>query len=190
MKNILFLIALILIITTGAKAQSTEKKRYKATEITEAPIIDGLLDDAAWLAGEWIDDFTQFEPYNGRPASQRTEFKILFDANNIYVAVKAFDTAPDSIVKRLTRRDEVDGDMVGIGFDSYHDLRTAFIIGLSAGGVKFDQVMINNGESEDQTWDPNWWGRTSTNDDGWIAEMKIPFSQLRFEKNSDGIWGT
>jgi hypothetical protein len=189
MKNILFLIALILIITTGAKAQSTEKKRYKATEITEAPIIDGLLDDAAWLAGEWIDDFTQFEPYNGRPASQRTEFKILFDANNIYVAVKAFDTAPDSIVKRLTRRDEVDGDMVGIGFDSYHDLRTAFIIGLSAGGVKFDQVMINNGESEDQTWDPNWWGRTSTNDDGWIAEMKIPFSQLRFEKNSDGIWG-
>lgn len=189
MKNILFTLAFILILTTVTKAQSTEKKRYKATEITEAPIIDGILDDAAWLAGEWIDDFTQFEPYNGRAASQRTEFKILFDANNIYVAVKAFDTAPDSIVKRLTRRDEVDGDMVGIGFDSYHDLRTAFIIGLSAGGVKFDQMMINNGEGEDSSWDPNWWGKTSINNEGWIAELKIPFSVLRFEKSSDGIWG-
>ena len=189
MKNILFLIALILLITMAAKAQPTEKKRYRATEITEAPVIDGILDDAAWLAGEWIDDFTQFEPYNGRPASQRTEFKILFDANNIYVAIKAFDTAPDSIVKRLTRRDEVDGDMVGVGFDSYHDLRTAFVIGLSAGGVKFDQMMTNNGQNEDQTWDPNWWGKTSINEEGWIAEMKIPFSQLRFDKNSDGIWG-
>ena len=189
MKNLLFLLALILLTASQLYAQPAEKKRYKATEITIPPQIDGILDDEAWLAGEWIDDFTQFEPYNGRPSLQRTEFKIVFDANNIYVAIKAFDTAPDSIVKRLTRRDDVDGDMVGIGFDSYHDLRTAFVIGLSAGEVKFDRMDTNDGQNQDSTWDPNWWGKTTINEEGWVAEMKIPFSQLRFEKSSDGIWG-
>jgi hypothetical protein len=189
MKGILLLImAACLPFITGI-SQTPEKKRYRATEIVTPPQIDGLLNDEAWKAGEWIDDFTQFEPYNGRAASQRTEFKILFDVNNIYVAINAFDTAPDSIVKRLTRRDDADGDMVGIAFDSYCDLRTAFVFGISAGGVKFDQVMINNGENEDATWDPNWWGRVSINDGGWVAEMKIPFSQLRFEKTSNGAWG-
>ena len=186
----LFLIMVVVLVTTlNLLAQSPEKKSYTAIKITEPPQIDGKIDDAVWSSGEWIDDFTQFEPYNGRPASQRTNFKILFDDDNIYVAIRAFDTAPDSIVKRLTRRDNVDGDMIGVAFDSYHDLRTAFIIGISAGGVKFDQMMTNNGQNEDSTWDPNWWGKVSVDESGWIAEMKIPFSQVRFEKNSDDVWG-
>jgi len=189
MKRKVNLILALIIASATVLAQTPEKKRYRAVEITNPPQIDGILDDDAWQEGEWIDDFTQFEPYNGRPSSQRTEFKIVFDANNIYVAIKAFDTAPDSIVQRLTRRDQVDGDMVGVAFDSYHDQRTAFIIGLSTGGVKFDRLMSNNGQTEDNTWDPNWWGKATINDEGWVAEMKIPFSQLRFEKNSDGIWG-
>ena len=137
----------------------------------------------------WVDDFTQFEPYNGRKSSQRTEFKILFDDNNIYAAFKAFDTSPDSIVNRLTRRDNPDGDLVGIILDSFHDLRTGFLFGISSSGVKYDQMFINDGQTEDASWDPNWWARTSINEEGWVAEMKIPFSQVRFEKNSGDIWG-
>jgi hypothetical protein len=189
MKRTLILLAFLSFVVAHLYAQPADKKRYKAIEITDPPQIDGILDEEVWLTGDWFDDFTQYEPYNGRPSTQRTEFKILFDADNIYVAIKAFDTAPDSIVKRLTRRDAVDGDMVGIGFDSYRDLRTAFVIGLSAGGVKFDQMKTEDGQNEDSTWDPNWWGKTSINDEGWIAEIKIPFSQLRFEKSSDGVWG-
>lgn len=189
MRRLTLLLVTASVAFATLSAQTTEKKRYRAAEIANPPVIDGLIDDEAWQAGVWIDDFTQFEPYNGRPSSQRTEFKIVFDANNIYVAIKAFDTAPDSIVQRLTRRDQVDGDMVGVAFDSYHDQRTAFIIGLSTGGVKFDRLMSNNGQTEDNTWDPNWWGKATINDEGWVAEMKIPFSQLRFEKNSDGVWG-
>jgi hypothetical protein len=189
MKKTLFLFLAVVVLMLQANGQAPEKKRYKVTKTIETPVIDGILDDDAWLQGEWVDDFTQFEPFNGRNASQRTEFKILFDDNNIYVAIKAFETAPDSIVSRLTRRDDVDGDMVGVAIDSYHDLRTAFMFGMSAGGVKFDQVMTNDGQNEDSTWDPNWWGKTSIDSEGWYAEMKIPLSQLRFEKNSDGIWG-
>lgn len=165
------------------------KKKYKATEITVAPVIDGILDESLWKDGIWVDDFTQNEPYNGRKASQRTEFSILFDKDNMYVGIKAFDTSPDSIINRLTRRDQVDGDLVGVIFDSFHDLRTGFLFGASSSGVKFDQMFSEDGQTEDPSWDPNWWVKTSINEEGWVAEMKIPFSQVRFEKNSGEVWG-
>ena len=189
MKRILIVFSLLFLIVPGILGQTPEKKQYKATRISTPPVINGVLDDETWNEGTWIDDFTQFQPYNGRPASQRTTFKILFDDNNLYVAVKAFDTSPDSIVKRLTRRDQVDGDMVAIVFDSYHDLRTGFLFGVSAGGVKFDQMMTNDGQNEDSSWDPNWWVKTSINEEGMLVEMKIPFNQLRFEKKSGDVWG-
>lgn len=189
MKKIVLLITTIIITLSNLSAQNSDKSRYHATRISNPPHIDGILDDEAWKNGDWAGNFTQFEPYNGRPASQRTEFKIRFDEDNIYVAIRAFDTAPDSIVRRLTRRDDVDGDLVGVAFDSYHDLRTGFIFGVSAGGVKFDMMMTNNGQNEDNTWNPNYWAKATVNEEGWVAEMKIPFSQLRFEKNSDDVWG-
>jgi hypothetical protein len=189
MKSIITTLAVLIIISAGTFGQTPEKKKYNATYITSAPSIDGVLDDEAWTQGEWMDDFVQHEPYNGGAAAQRTEFKILFDNDNLYVAFKAFDTSPDSIVNRLTRRDQADGDLVGIIVDSYHDLRTAFLFGVSSAGVKYDLVFSNDGQNEDPSWDPNWWVKTSLNSEGWIAEMKIPFSQVRFEKNSGDVWG-
>ena len=189
MKRILAFVILIFLIPPLASGQSIEKKRYKATRITEAPVINGILDEEFWKSGKWTDDFIQYEPYNGNPASQRTEFSILFDDDNLYVGVKAFDTSPDSIVRRLTRRDQVDGDLVAVIFDSFHDLRTGFLFGVSATGVKYDLMFTNDGQNDDESWDPNWWVRTLINREGWVAEMKIPFSQVRFDKNSDNIWG-
>jgi hypothetical protein len=184
----LFAISFVLIIYTAA-GQNLEKKRYKAEQIIVAPVVNGILDEEIWQGGNWIDDFTQHEPYNGAKASQKTEFKIVFDKDNIYVGIKAFDTSPDSIVSRLTRRDHEEGDMVGVIFDSYHDLRTGFLFGVTSSGVKWDQIFSNDGQNEDESWDPNWWAKTSINSTGWIAEMKIPFSQLRFENNSGDVWG-
>ena len=180
---------LILGLLQSIQAQTPEKKLYTATRTSTPPTINGVLDDVTWQSGTWIDDFTQYEPFNGRPASQRTEFNILFDDNNLYVAIKAFDTSPDSIVNRLTRRDDADGDLVGIIFDSFHDLRTGFLFGVSSAGVKYDRMVMNDGEYEDPSWDPNWWVQTSINSEGWVAEMKIPFSQVRFDKNSGAVWG-
>lgn len=184
-----FVLFTIIFLPLTALSQDNPKKNYTAIEIEKAPTIDGKLNDDAWQLGEWVNDFTQFEPYNGAEATQRTEFKVIFDKDNLYVAIKAFDTSPDSIVQRLTRRDNPDGDFVGIAFDSYHDLRTAFMFAVSAGGVKFDQMLTEDGDNEDQSWDPNWWVKVNLTDEGWLAEMKIPFSQLRFEKESDGVWG-
>ena len=126
MKNILTTISILVLFIPSVIGQTSEKKRYKATQISEAPVIDGVINEKLWNEGEWTDDFTQFEPYNGKKPSQHTEFKILFDPNNLYIAIKSFDTSPESIVKRLTRRDHEDGDMVAIIFDSFHDLRTGF----------------------------------------------------------------
>lgn len=188
--NRLFIACVLMVgLFARVSGETTEKKIYTATRITAAPSIDGNLDDPTWKTGTWIDDFTQNQPFSGRAASQRTEFNIQFDDNNIYVAIKAFDTSPDSIVRRLTRRDDVDGDLVAVIFDSYHDLRTAFLFGVSAGGVKFDKTMTNDGQNEDTSWDPNWWVQTRINTEGWTAEMKIPFSQVRFDKNSGVAWG-
>jgi hypothetical protein len=189
MKRTFALAGILFLLINQAFGQALEKKQYKATKILVPPVINGILDDEAWKSGYWIDDFTQHEPYNGRPASQRTEFNILFDENNLYIAFKAYDTSPDSIVNRLTRRDHTDGDMVAIIIDSYHDLRTGFMFGVSSAGVKADEIFSDDGNNEDESWDPNWWVKTSVNKEGWIAEMKIPLSQLRFEKNSDNVWG-
>lgn len=184
-----FLIIMGLFLGNSAFSQDLTKKNYKATEVEKAPLIDGILDDEAWLQGEWLDSFTQFEPYNNAATTQKTEFKIVFDKDNLYVAMKALDTSPDSIVQRLTRRDNPDGDFMGVAFDSYHDLRTAFMFAVSAGGVKYDQMLTEDGDNEDESWNANWWAKVSLRDDGWVAEMKIPFSQLRFKEESNGAWG-
>jgi len=186
------LAALILLITATVLSGQTEylpKKVYKAFRVTEAPNINGIFDDEAWQQGEWAGDFIQNEPYADRAPSQPTEFKLAFDDQHIYVAVRALDSAPDSITNRMSRRDHGDGDMVYVVFDSYHDLRTGFIFGVSSAGVRFDMIMSNNGQNEDETWDPIWLAKAQVHDWGWAAEMKIPFTQLRFNKNSESVWG-
>ena len=188
MKRV-FISGLILIFLYHILMVRPVKKSYNASKISSPPDINGILDEDIWQTGDWVNDFIQNEPYNGGNPSQRTEFKILFDEDNMYVGVRAYDTSPDSIVNRLTRRDQADGDMVAIIFDSFHDLRTGFLFGVSSAGVKYDLMFSNDGQNEDETWDPNWWVKTHINNEGWYAEMKIPLSQLRFEKNSGDVWG-
>jgi len=188
MRGITVGIALFFAISTLTEAQGV--RQYTAGRIGGTPLtIDGRLDEEAWLTAQWAGDFIQHEPYNGAPATQKTEFAVLLDDNNLYVGIKAFDTHPDSIDRRLTRKDQEEGDMVMVAFDSYHDRRTAFFLGVNAGGVKTDYVVSENGDNKDRTWDPIWYVKTRITSEGWQAEMRIPLTQLRFEKNSDGVWG-
>jgi len=152
------------------------------------PVIDGNIDEKVWQSVDWSGDFTQRSPYEYDPPSQQTAFKILFDDNNIYVAIRAFDTEPDKIEKRLSRRDGYEGDWVAISFDSYNDKLTGFGFSVNAAGVKGD-VIITNDNQIDATWDPVWYVKVSTDELGWMAEMKIPMSQLRFAKVKNHVWG-
>jgi hypothetical protein len=180
---------LIVMIPSWLSGQEYEKRIYTAYRTADPPVINGLLDDEAWGPGEWGGDFAQYEPSEGAPVKQKTEFKIVYDNSNMYVAIKAYDTAPDSIVSRMTRRDDTDGDEVIIAFDSYFDQRTAFGFGVSAAGVKGDLIWTDDGMNEDETFDPIWYVRTGIYDWGWAAEMRIPLTQLRFSADENQVWG-
>ncbi len=167
------------------------KKYYQAVRLNvSAPKIDGFFDDEAWEEADWEEGFVQLSPYPGKSPSQNTSFKMIYDNDNLYIAIKAFDSAPDSIVRRMSRRDEYEyeGDWVGIDIDSYFDKRTAFSFNVNAAGVKGDEA-ITNDNNFDSSWDPIWHVKTSTDDLGWNAEMQIPLTQLRFGSKENHIWG-
>jgi hypothetical protein len=183
------LLTILLICLSSAGFLGAQKQVYNTSRVSgEEPVIDGRLDDPAWEQVEWSDGFTQIEPFENRPPSQQTRFRILYDENNLYVAIRAFDSAPDSIEKRMSRRDGFAGDWVEINVDSYHDLLTAFSFSITAAGVKGDEA-ISNDDQWDTSWDPIWYAKTAIDDRGWTAEMRIPFTQLRFGKQDEYVWG-
>jgi hypothetical protein len=169
-------------------APEKEKRKYTLQRLAgEEPDIDGNLTDECWLnQGEWATNFRQFLPKNDAEPTRDTEFKILYDDNNIYAAFRCFDD-PDSIVVLSSRRDNMNGDIIGIAFDSYHDLRTAYEFDLTAAGSKTDLSMIDKNFLFD--WDAVWEGKVAFEDSAWTAEMRIPLSQLRFSDKQDHIWG-
>lgn len=170
--------------------QTKEKKTCLAQKVQGETIkIDGILDEADWKLAHWDNGFTQHRPHDGRDAEQQTFFAILYDNNNLYVGMKMLDTAPDSIVQRLTRRDNVDGDVAGIEIDSYNDKRTAFAFAVTSAGVKYDFMVSNDGNNEDATWNPVWWAGATKDSLGWYAEMRIPLTQLRFGEKQEQDWG-
>jgi hypothetical protein len=186
----LFIAAFMMAATAVSQEPAAVKKQYQAVKLThQAPVIDGRLDEPFWQTTQKGGQFVQSEPYEGKAPSQPTEYAITYDDNNLYVAYWCYDSSVDSISRRLTRRDNIDGDMVGINIDSYFDKRTAFGFFVNASGVKLDMLTSNNGMSEDKTWDPNWYVATAINDRGWTAEMRIPLSQLRFSDKENRTWG-
>jgi len=182
---------LVLISIAGGAAQEIDRKMYTARFCdSTAPVLDGRGDDAIWQQAELGQGFTQNEPDNGAPASEISFFKIVYDADNLYVLIRNQDRQPDRISARLTRRDgDAEVDEAGIVLDSYFDRRTAFAFGVTAAGVRKDLVFSNDGENEDESWDPVWFAATAIDDSGWTAELRIPFNQLRYPDLPEQIWG-
>jgi|WetSurSiteA1Bulk_404760.scaffolds.fasta_scaffold00109_7 hypothetical protein len=180
---------LLIILFSSSYSQTVEKRSYQTVLTREVPVIDGLMNDSCWNQVEWGGDFIQTQPYENKPPSQQTSFKILYDNNNLYVFIRAFDTEPKKISRRMSRRDNFDGDMVEINIDSYYDQQTAFSFTAMASGTKGDEAITDDGNNWDDSWNPVWYLKTSIDDQGWCAEMKIPFSQLRFGKKDEHVWG-
>jgi len=167
----------------------TQNKTYSTQKLADKPpLIDGKFYEACWQQVPWAGDFIQNQPYEDSLPSQKTCFALLFDDNNLYVAIKCYDTEPEKINKRLSRRDNYDGDWAGIIIDSYEDKLTGFAFNVSAAGSKLDALFTND-NSTDDSWDPIWYVKTSTDAEGWNAEMRIPFSQLRFTRKNTYNWG-
>jgi len=184
------IIGIILInLCSNSYSQTIEKKTYQTVFTKIAPEIDGHMNDSCWNSVEWKGDFIQIQPSENKPPSQQTSFKILFDDNNLYVFIRAFDTEPEKISRRISRRDNFDGDMVSIQIDSYYDQQTAFSFTATAAGAKGDEAITQNGNNWDESWNPIWYLKTSIDDKGWCAEMRIPLSQLRFGNKEEHVWG-
>lgn len=155
--------------------------------------IDGVLDDAIWREAPVATGLVQQQPRAGAPESQRTEVRIAYDAQNVYVAARMHDTAPDSIAVQLARRDvgDIYADWFYVGFDSFLDRRTAFVFAVSAAGQQFDLFQFNDAQ-DDVQWDAVWQSAVTRDAGGWSAELRIPLSQLRFTPPADGgpaRWG-
>jgi hypothetical protein len=151
----------------------------------EAIVIDGRLDERTWEQAAAIGTFLQREPAEGQPPSHGTEARVAFDADALYVAIRAFDSEPDRIVGILTRRDQPSpSDWVKVIVDSYFDRRSAYEFAVNPVGVKRDRYYFNDGPSDD-SWDAVWDVQVGLDAEGWRAEFRIPFSQLRFN-NTDG----
>lgn len=159
--------------------------RISGDEIT----LDGFLDDPAWLLAPVATGFTQRYPKDGGSPTQRTEARILYTDKEIYVGIMAYDTAPDSVIASLFRRDGNEtSDWVYVSFDSYNDKRTAFTFGVNPRGVQKDILSFDD-NNQDLLWDAVWDAEAKILDNGWSVEMRIPLSQLRFSsKDQTQTW--
>jgi hypothetical protein len=152
-------------------------------------VIDGKDDDQIWRTAPVIAGFKQWQPTEGKEPRFRTEAKVAYDAANLYVYVRAFDPHSDSIIRLLERRDTfTPSDMIWIFVDSYHDRRTGYEFGVNAAGVKIDQAIYDDG-NEDGAWDGVWDVATRIDSLGWIAEFRIPLSQMRYSTERTHTFG-
>jgi hypothetical protein len=175
----------------GARAGEPIHAAVAAVRIEDQALrLDGSLDDAAWTGAQVISGFTQVEPVDGARPSERTEVRVAYDANALYIGARMYDAAPGQIESRLGRRDShTSSDLFTVAIDSYHDHRTAFRFSVNPAGVRMDDVTANDDGHGDRSWDPVWEVATSIDGDGWVAELKIPFSQLRFSTEPVQEWG-
>ena len=178
--------ALCLSVTVStAEAQSAPTGPVSASAIR----VDGDLTEDVWSRAQPIVDFIQREPAEGAAPSQRTEARVAFDDETIYIAVRAFDSDPSAIKAFLTRRDVWSAsDWVRVYIDSYHDRRTAYSFAVNPVGVKLDTYHYNDNNTDD-SWDAVWDVAVSRDAEGWRAEFRIPLSQLRFSAGGDGRLG-
>lgn len=184
------ILILVIICSFAGKPDTTVVKRTYSTAFAKTiPVIDGLGNDDCWNLVEWTGNFTQTQPVENKPPTQQTAFKILYDNDNLYVLIRAFDNEPDKISRIMSRRDNFSGDMVFIEIDSYFDKQTDFLFAASASGAKSDAAITQDGQNEDDNWNPVWFLKTTVEDQGWYAEMKIPLSQLRFGKKKEQVFG-
>ena len=163
-----------------------------AVKITQPIKIDGNLDDEAWKNMEATGNFITVTPVFGKISKRNTLVKIGYDNTAIYVGAYMYDN-PANIRKQLTARDVLDRqnvDIFVVGFDTYHDKQNAFVFRLSPANVQGDlKISQGNGVVYDNTWDAVWESKTSIKADGWVAEIKIPLSALRFSKKELQDWG-
>ncbi|MBB4081058.1 hypothetical protein GGR28_003705 [Lewinella aquimaris] len=178
-------LAIFCLVTTHLIAQG--KPTLEAVRTDESIKIDGILDEAVWAEVPAGGEFITLRPNPGLPASQRTEVKVAYDNRGIYFGAAMFDTSPDSILSELTERDDLGNtDFFGFVLDPYQSGINGFTFIVTPANVQFDAKQESG--REDSNWDAVWVSSTSRTDEGWFAEVFIPYSALRFPSTAEQSW--
>ena len=178
--------------STTALAQPSAKSATAVRITGQAPRIDGRLDDAVWLAAPFMSDFTQQRPDEGAAPSERTEVVILYDDAALYVGARLLRQDPRRIARSMSRRDAgANAERFAVVLDTYLDRRTGFAFMINAAGVKSDMYLSRDSDHDglSSQYNPVWDSGTTVDSAGWTAELRIPFSQLRFTAADEQVWG-
>ncbi len=179
---------LFLSVSTLVAQSSTPNLTIQAVRITEPIAIDGILSESTWTR-PGFGKFTQRDPDEGKEPTEKTEVWVGYDDAALYIAAKMYDSAPDSIMAKLGRRDDyMTADWLFVFIDSYYDRRNGFQFALNAAGTRLDGTLYND-DWDEFSWDGVWEGRATIDQEGWVIEMRIPLSQLRFQDQEQYVWG-
>jgi hypothetical protein len=168
-----------------------EKKRVAAADVIQSPKIDGILDEAVWKTAPVATDFLQRQPYVGIPAIFRTEVRFLYDNTGLYVGATLYDPYPDSIPCQLGLRDanSLNADNFIVVLSPFNDGLNAFCFMVYSSDVQVDFKLSGANENDDYSWDAVWASKARRNETGWVVEMKIPYSAIRFPLKPVQEWG-
>lgn len=177
---------------------TAQKKTLLAKTTIQKITIDGNFDEAEWITAPIATDFTMFQPDNGKAidSSKRTDVRILYDNEAVYIAAILYDNEPQKILKEITQRDNIGtADLFGVFINGFNDGQQDFQFFVSASGVQMDRVAPEDGQvapdsySQDFSWDAIWDSEVNITDYGWTVEMKIPYAALRFSEADTQTWG-
>ncbi|MEW5984561.1 MAG: DUF5916 domain-containing protein [Acidobacteriota bacterium] len=163
----------------------------RAVRVSQAPVIDGHLNDEIYSQSESFGDFIQQEPREGDPSTERTEVWLLFDDRQIYVAARCWDTHPERMIATDMRRDSSvlgQNDNFGVIFDTFHDRRNGFFFYTNPLGG-FADIAVTDETNSNREWNTLWEVRTRRSGEGWTLEMAIPFQSLRYARAGQQVWG-
>ena len=186
--------------TSGAESR-TSNFEVNALQVDTSPVIDGdILNDPVWQTALPAKHFWQTAPYEGDPASEQTEVKIIYISSTLYIGVVCYDRDPSGIVVTHSRRDGslVNTDCIQILLDTFHDKQNGFLFGTNPSGIEYDAQISNEGQGQfggegaggfNLNWDASWEVKTQISNIGWCAEFAIPFRSIRFAKAESQTWG-
>lgn len=188
-KKIIFLLTLAISVSTFTYSQ--QKKTVRAHKLTEAISIDGELNETVWKNAEVATDFVSLEPKNGTPIPEefKTEVKILYSNDAIYIGAALYDPNPEKILKELVERDNIGtSDFFGVFINGYNDGQQEFRFFVTAANGQID-TNFTSSEGEDGSWNAIWESNAKITDFGYVVEMKIPYAALRFPEQDKQTWG-
>jgi len=192
MRSLLFITLLLItncLLAYNSNDVISNKKSVSAIRVSEAPKIDGILNDIVWQSASIATDFIQNSPNPGEPASQKTEVRILYDNAALYIGATLYDVSRDSIMRQLSERDnEGNTDIFAVFIDTYNDDQNGYGFVVHPTGVQWD-ARYSQEQGQDVSWNAVWMSATSIDETNWYVEMKIPFSAIRFPKKDVQEWG-